>query len=263
MQILDYGPFKPERVQVRIIILSCLYILFVPKIFFAAELPTEAIQFSVEVQPFDTHEKEKYHLKVIQPYRFDKTTLIKTMSSLAYQKRGVSWSNKRRVINTHMTRRLAPMILKNFSLADPGQRITFRVKNAHGKIILAGDTFLTTGGLHWRMTAIQKIRRTVDDFSVSGDPWRLVPLNHQSYKTKENIKNLVQDITNWVVFNQIRPHPERIVELLPTSEGKQGTPTPARPNIKNRLRILEELIRDGLINAEEYKVKRQKILDDL
>jgi len=262
MPILEYGPFKPERVQLRIIILSCLYILFFPKIFFAAELPTEAIQVLVSVQPFKTHEKEKYNLKVIQPYRFDKTTLIKTMSSLAYQKRGVTWSNKRRVISTTLTRRLAPMILEHFSLADSDQRITFRVKSARGKTILAGDTFLTTEGLHWRMTAIQKTRRAVDDFSVSGDPWRLVPLNHQSYKTKENIKNLVQDITNWVVFDQIKPHPERIMRLSPLSEKKQATPSLPRFSIKQRLEILEDLQREGLIDEEEYNVKRQKILDD-
>lgn len=263
MPILENGPFKPERVQLRIIILSCLYILFFPKIFFAAELPKEAVQVSVSVEPFKTHEKEKYNLQVIQPYRFDKTTLIKTMSSLAYQKRGVSWSNKRRVISTTLTRRLASMILENFSLADPDQRITFRVKSARGKTILAGDTFLTTKGLHWRMNAIQKIQRKVDDFSVSGDPWRLVPLNHQSYKTKENFKNLVQDITNWIVFNKVRPHPERIMRLSPLSEEKQVVPVPLSSSIKDRLKTLEELKHEGLIDKDEYSVTRQKILDDL
>ncbi len=185
------------------------------------------------------------------------------MSSLAYQKRGVSWSNKRRVFNTAVTQELAPMILKSFSLANPDQRITFRVKNAAGKTTLRGDTFLTTEGLHWRMTAIQKIRRTVDDFSVSGDPWRLVPLTHQSYKTKEKIKNLVQEITNWIVFNQIKPDPERIIHPSPPSEEKQAAPATPGLGIKKRLKILEELKRDGLIDEKEYKVKRQKILDDL
>jgi hypothetical protein len=263
MPILEYGPFKPERVQLRIIIISCLYILFFPKIFFAAELPTEAIQAFVSVQPFKTHEKEKYNLQVIQPYRFDKTTLIKTMSSLAYQKRGVSWSNKRRVFNSVVVKKLVPMILEKFSLAGPDQRITFQVKNETGKKLLKGDTFLTTKGLHWRMTAIQKTSRTVDDFSVSGDPWRLVPLNHQSYKTKENIKNLVQDITNWIVFNQIKPHPERIMRLSPLSKEKHVIPAPLSLSIKDRLKTLEDLKHEGLIDEEEYNVKRQEILDAL
>jgi hypothetical protein len=248
---------------VRIIVFSCLYILFFPQTFLAAQLPTDNIQISISLQPFKDHEKEKYKLEVIQPYRFDKTTLIKTMSSLAYQKRGISWSVKRRVFNDAITSRLAPMILKKFSLADPDQRVVFRINNSNGKSILAGDTFFTTEGLHWRMTAIQKTRRTVDDFSVSGDPWRLVPLTHQSYKTKEKIKNLVQEITNWIVFNQIRPDPERIIQPSPFSEEKQDPPATLSLGIKKRLKILEELKRDGLIDEKEYKVKRQKILDDL
>jgi hypothetical protein len=246
---------------VRIIILSCLCILFFPKIFFAAELPTEAIQFSVSVQPFKVHEKEKYNLQVIQPYRFDKTTLFQSMSSLAYQKRGVSWSNKRRVFNSIVAKKLAPLILEKFSFANPDQRIIFQVKNETGKNLLKGDTFLTTEGLHWRMTAIQKSRRTVDDFSVSGDPWRLVPLANQTYKTKENIKNLVQDITNWIIFSRIKPGPDRILQL--PSEEKQAAPAPLRSSIKDRLKTLEGLKQEGLINKEEYKVKRQKILEDL
>lgn len=254
---------KLERGPLRTIVFSCLCILFFPKISLAAQLLPEVFQISVSVQPFQEHEKRKYHLKVIQPYRFDKITLIKAISSLAYQKRGISWSNKRRVFNATVTRRLTPIIREKFSLANPDQRVVFRIKNAPGKTILTGDTFLTNEGLHWRMTAIQKIRRTVDDFSVSGDPWRLVPLTHQSYKTKENIKSLVQDITNWIVFNQIKPDPERIMRLPPLSEEKQSAPVSQGLDIKNRLKILEGLKHDGLINAEEYIIKRQKILEDL
>lgn len=185
------------------------------------------------------------------------------MSSLAYQKRGLSWSAKRRVFNDSLITRLVPMILKQFSLAGPNQRITFRVKSAARKTILAGDTFLSTKGLHWRMTAIQKTRRTVDDFSVSGHPWRLVPLTHQSYKTKENIKGLVQEITNWMVFNQIKPDPERITHLPFFSEEKQTAPATPNLEIKDRLNILEDLKKEGLINEEEYTIKRQQILDSL
>lgn len=247
----------------RIIVFSCFYILFFPQTFLAAQLPTDRIQISVSLQPFKDHEKEKYHLRIIQPYRFDKTTIIKAMSSLAYQKRGISWSNKRRIFTTSVTQRLAPMFLKNFSLANTDQRITFQIKNAAGKTTLRGDTFLTTEGLSWRMTAVQKIRRTVDDFSVSGDPWRLVPLSHQTYKTKENIKNLVQEITNWIVSHQFRPDPERIIQPSPLSDKKQTAPAMPNLEIKNRLRILEELKREGLIDETEYKMKRQKILADL
>lgn len=257
------GSIKLSRVPSRIIVFSCLYILFFPKTIVSGQVPINSFQIIVSVQPFKNQEIEKYHLKVIQPYRFEQITLIKSLSSLAYQKRGLSWSNKRRVFNAAVTRQLAPIILKEFLLVNPDQRVTFRIKNAPGKTILEGDTFLTNEGLHWRMTKIQKIKRKVDDFSVSGNPWRLVPLTHQTYKTKEEYKNVVQSITNWVIFNQIRPHPERRMEIPSLSKEKLLPPSPKRLDIKNRLKILEDLKREGLINEEEYTLKRKKILDDL
>ena len=263
MQTLEFGLFKPKQIKLRISILSCLLILSFPKAILAAQPLPDDFKTSVSLQPFADLEKEKYNLKVIQPYRFDQNTLLKTLSSLAYQKRGISWSSKRRVFNAQVTSRLLPMILEQFTLADPDQRIVFRVKNEKGKSILAGDTFLTTAGLHWRMTAIQKIKRKVDDFSVSGDPWRLVPLTHQSYQTKENIKDLVQDITNWIVFKKIKPDSDRIIKLSPVSEKTKIPSALQKRDIKTRLKILEDLRREGLVREKEYKIKRQKILDDL
>ncbi len=246
------------------VVFTLLYCLNIPTSIFAAQQPqADPIQISVLSKPFDENEKKKYALNVVQPYAFDLKHMVKILSSLAYQKRDISWSNKRRVFNSDIVPKLAPLIVEQFARTNPDQRTVFQLKNSAGKIVLQGDTFLTSEGLHWRMTVVQKRRRKVDDFSVAGESWRLVPLNNQSYKTKQRFKGLVEDITNWIVFPEILPKPSKVLPL-PSPDTEKMAPGPSQDlDVKSRLRILEDLKKEGLVNEEEYRTKRREILKDL
>jgi hypothetical protein len=244
-------------------ILFCFYFLLFPEISFAVKKPENSLQISVVSKLFKENDKEKYKLQTLQPYWLDPTTLMKAMSSLAYQKRGVSWSNKRRVFITSIIRDLAPRIVKQFTRVNADERVFFKLKNPSGKTVLEGDTFMANDGMHWRMTVIQKIRRKVDDFSVSGESWRLVPLRNQGYKTKQRYKGLIEDITNWIVVKQIQPDPKRILTPSPARKKDEIHQLPAPLDIKERLRILEDLKKEGMVDDEEYKNKRREILKDL
>lgn len=108
-------------------------------------------------------------------------------------------------------------------------------------------------------------KRKIDDFSVMGESWKLVPLKGQWYKTKKPYKNLVQDITNWIVFRNIRPVSSRVIKILPQREKtpKERTflPEATAVEIKKRLQVLEELKRDNMISEKEYQQKRKEILE--
>lgn len=244
-------------------ILSWLYFLLFPGTSFAVGELEKALQISVLAKPFADNEREKYKLQIRQPYRLDPTILMKAMSSLAYQRRGVSWSNKRRVFTTSTIRDLAPRIVEQFALANPDERVFFQLKNRLGKTLLRGDTFIAEDGMHWRLTVIQRLRRKVDDFSISGEPWRLVPLSRQSYKTKQRYKGLIEDITNWVVLKKLEPEPDRILPPSPARLKQGASEVPSRLDIKERLRVLEDLKKEGMIDDEEYQNKRREILKDL
>jgi hypothetical protein len=244
-------------------LIICFYFLLFPQASFAVEKPKQSPRISVVSRPFADNEKAKYTLQVRQPYRFAPKTIMKAMSSLAYQNRGVSWSNKRRVFTTATIRELAPRIVAQFSRVTPDERVFFQLKNASGKTLLRGDTFIADDGMHWRLTVIQRERRKIDGFSISGHPWRLVPRRGQAYKSKQRYKGLIEEISNWIVIKKIRPEPARILPLLPSRPQNAISDIPKRLKIKERLKILENLKQEGLVDGEEYKNKRREILKDL
>ncbi len=218
--------------------------------------------YSVTIAPLLDQEKKKYSLQVIQPYAFTLKAIQRFMQSLAYQKRAVSWSSKKRVFPSRDIQILAPEIKKHFAQASKNHRVTYQIKNANGKIRLEGDAFLTSQGMNWRITTINSATRKTDDFSIMGASWRLAPLTGQKHKTHERLKNLAQDISHWVIFTRFHPNPKRVLKepaaKIPPS-GQHQAPT---SNIKERLKVLNELQREGLINKDEYEKKRREILNN-
>lgn len=214
--------------------------------------------YSAGIATLENNEKKEYRLKVVQPYAFTLETIQKFMQSLAYQERDISWSHKKRVFSSHDIKILAPRIKEQFALAGMNHRVTYQIKNPKGKTLLKGDTFLTSQGMNWRITIVNRSKREIADFSVMGDSWRLVPLTGQKYKTHERRKNLTQDISNWILFTRFHPNPKHVLKepVLPKHKGSLSS-------IKKRLKVLDALKSEGLISEKEYEKKRQEILNDL
>lgn len=249
--------WRPVNIFCPLIV--CL-ILLVPGFSHGDDKPGKSSPYSVQLRPFAEGEKEKYGLEIVHPYSFDLQIIRKSMASLAYQTKALGWSDKKRVFPPSAVEVLSPQIVERFAQADAGRRVVFRVKNRRGKTALAGDVFLTPDGLNWRFTAIGQSEREVDDFSVAGDFWRLVPLKGQTYKTKSPHKNLTQNITNWIMLTDVRPDPSRPTQSPPEREGAGKAPAAEDAGVKRRLKLLEELKLEGLIREDEYETKRKEIL---
>lgn len=230
----------------------------------AAKESGGGLQIVVKTAPFEPKEKIKYHLDVVQPYTFELETIKKCMAGIAYQEREISWSRRKRTFSDAAVVRLSPLIVEQFTKADKNHRVVFKVTKPSGKIFLQGDAFVTKNGLHWRFTVINYSERRLEDFSIMGDTWRLVSLKGQAYKTRQPHKNLIQNITNWIVFTKFNPVTSRILEA-PVEEKagnmSRGSAPSSIEEIKHRLTILEELKQDGLVNDQEYENKRNKILN--
>jgi hypothetical protein len=209
-------------------------------------------RFTSKTIPFAKGEKEKFNLNVIQPYQIELSVIERSMASLAYQKKGFSWTNNRRVFASTFINRLAPQIAHQMSKANDGQRIAYQIENSAGKLLLRGDTFLTTAGLHWRVTVLNGKKRSVDGFSITGDSWKLSPLKDQAYKTRKPFKNLIQDMTNWIVFVNILPEKSK---RLPVQQNKKQS-----SKVMEKLQLLDELREDGIIEQNEYEEKRKQLL---
>jgi len=243
--------------------LFCFSLVFAfPGNIFAAKEPGRGIRVVVETDPFQPKEKIKYNLDVVQPYSFELETIKKCMAGIAYQEREISWSRRKRVFSDAAVARLSPLIVEQFTKADKNHHVLFKITKPSGKIFLQGDAFVTKKGLHWRFTVINSSERKLEDFSIMGDIWRLVSLRGQTYKTRQSHKNLIQNITNWVIFTKFHPVASRILKapVRENADEKSGFSYSAE-EIKRRLKILNELKQDGLVNDDEYESKRRKILN--
>ncbi|MBI5427531.1 MAG: SHOCT domain-containing protein [Nitrospinae bacterium] len=238
----------------------CLFVL-IPGRAQAIEPSGQAPPYQVKLVPFHVSETEKYALEILHPYSFDPETVRAGMASIAYQTKALAWSKKKRVFTSAMIKALGPLVVDLFAKATSKQKVAFQLKNKSGKTLLAGDAFFTPEGLNWRFTQLEGETREVDDFSVMGETWRLVPLNDQAYKTKTPYENLTVDITNWIVLKNVKPDPARTIKSPRLEEmTDMGAKPGAEGDIKKRLRLLEELKRDGLIRDDEYEMKRREIL---
>lgn len=238
----------------------CLFVL-IPGRAQAIKASGQPPSYQARLVPFHESEKEKYVLETLHPYSFDTETIRNGMASLAYQTKALAWSKKKRVFTSSMIQALDSLIAGLFAKATSKQKVAFQLKNKSGKTLLAGDAFFTPEGLNWRFTRLDGETREVDDFSVMGETWRLVPLNGQAYKTKTPYENLTVDITNWIVLKNVKPEPDRMIKSPRLEEmTDMGAKPGAEGDIKKRLRLLEELKRDGLIRDDEYETKRKEIL---
>lgn len=243
-------------------------------LYLLASVPAKAEQvsvgksdFTVEIAFFREGEKEKYKLsRIAHPYSFDLKIIQSSMASLGYQERTIAWSDAKRVFNNSVIQNLAPAIAEKFAQAGSDQRIVFKTFDSSGKTLAEGDVFLTFQGLHWRFTVINRSKRGIDDFSIMGENWRLVERDGQKYwrKTRMDLNNLAQDITNWVILWKVRPDAARVLKApspVPATAVKNETPQAADgSDIKKKLRLLEELKQENLIGEEEYQKKREEIL---
>lgn len=251
------------RYIISFVILSLL-LVSISEVFGEKKTNRKSFKHSIEIVKFYKNEKDDYDLKIIQPYLFDPGAIQKSLGSLYYQKRVLTWSNKIRIFNPSVVEHFTPWIVKQFSIANSEQKIEFKIRDANGKIFIKGDTFLTEEGLHWRFTVLNRKKRKIDDFSIMGDKWRMLPQENQTYKKKNKYKNLVQDITNWIVAGNIRPLPSGIIKkTFQKEEFSKGeiVSAPNTSDIKKRLRILDDLKKEALINEEEYQMKRKIILE--
>ncbi len=217
---------------------------------------------SVELKPFYPSELRRYGLKTAHPYRFDLETLDRYMRQLAYQKKRLSWTTEKRMFPKALLHTMVERIAKRFSEAGPDQRVVFQIDDASGKTMLLGDTFLTKTGLHWRTTVLLGKRRDIEDFSVAGETWRLVPRKNLDYFRARRFEDLEQNLTNWLVFTKVRPEPARQADSVSVPAPEPAAP--AAPNsVEQRLKTLEGLKKEGLVSDQEYRRLRESILSGL
>lgn|GEM_PF-644603 len=236
---------------------------------FAQKTKVNLKKYKVEVLPLKKQTQKKYQLKLIHPYLFELKTIQKCLVALKFKKKDIFHIQKGRIFNNDLVKRLAPLIQDKFTQVNSNQRVSFKISNASGTVYLRGDTFLTPEGLHWRFTALRGVPWGIEDFSISGEPWELALQKGQAYKQRywKRSTLVVQNIVNWVIFENILPSSSRKLPELALNpviqKDKKSSNKSTASDIKERLHLLKQLLEENVITEKEYVSKRREILGEI
>jgi len=181
-----------------------------------------------------------------------------------------------------------PHLAEGFKQAQSNQWLNFSVKCKRGKIffgaerITDGVAFIKDGKLNLVFRNIAE-KLSVDENLNTSNPLKYYPgsarlIEKEGFSLKKNKKS--KPIPNWLVVDlkwweeklSASQKPEEKIKEKPeeTAPSQELKPEQAKPgkevkekSIKERLLELKELYEEGLITEEEYKKKRQEILDQL
>lgn len=236
-----------------------LFLLWIPA--YGETQEASPFRYITEIADFNKGEMRRYGISPVHPYKFKLKTLQNSMWALAYQDRQIAWSNKKHIFDRPAIKALGPQLVAHFRKIGKSQRVIFKIIKPSGKTLFSGNVFLTPEGLNWRITNFKGSRKKVDNFSVFGDAERLVPLKGQVYKTKEERKGLIQNITSWIIFSSIVPEKNRILPEI-TSGDSRSHPSAEdiTKEVKKRLKVLGNLKKEGVITDLEYNRRREEIL---
>ena len=178
-----------------------------------------------------------------------------------------------------------PHLAEGFKQANSSQWLNFSVRCQRGKLFIGaeritdGVAFIKEGKLNLVFRNIAE-KLGVDENLNTSNPLKYYPgsaylVEKEGFSLKRNKRS--KPISNWLVVDlewwekklastqkpelkaqekEVAPSEEKVKQVKPSPEVKEKS-------IKERLLELKELYEEGLISEEEYKKKRQEILDQL
>jgi Short C-terminal domain len=169
-------------------------------------------------------------------------------------------------------RYLAPLLATAFAKARRDEWVVFYLSHPREQRGGPGVREVTSGGffvegeqLHFLLA---NYRYTVSMSSIQEDiredPLR--PAGEGFYELLPSQNQSVRSVKTWDLTEPVRARSLELVlnyqALLSSSD--ERIPKPERtPSLEERLRTLDRLYREGLITEEEYRLKRQRLLDEL
>jgi hypothetical protein len=181
--------------------------------------------------------------------------------------------------------KIAPPLAAALSKAGPNQDVTFAVASYRGILGKYSPESVTTGRLFATADSVNLIFGRIQQRKDSGelDYSEYTPpivAGVRSHRIGDTVWKIVPGSAHfhgqrgdWLVFNRSEfPAAAAAPAAPPASEAgvKPGEATPAAPTIdskaqaiEDRLRVLDELKKKGVITEQEYRERRREILQEL
>mgnify|MGYP001211030958 FL=1 len=217
--------------------------------------------------------------KLEHPRLFTPEQIIDNLKSLKY-KRLTLFSKKENVFDEKIAKEISPLLINAFKKSSAKDYIEIDVHAPEGRTI--GDVFIFRKKLNWRFKIINGAsfeRRNSKDYL---DGWKLVLQKNQKYHGEKELFG-VRTAKNWIVYpvdkngadlalpdkdslkvetdNEFNSKSEKdIVETFGKKQPNKDTPKKQK-EIEAQFRRLKSLMEKGLITGEEYKTKKQEMLE--
>lgn len=208
-------------------------------------------------------------LRMDHPFRISEEQMDRQLRSLYYERLSLI-SKPRPVFEPEQIPPLRRLLTKALRHAKRNLYISFKVAGEAGNT--AGDLFASSGQLHWRLNRIEGEDYQKRDWARMEQLWRLKPRSGQRYFIKKIL--FEREIQNWIVAHVDLPAPRpgkgRRKPPAPRATAPpapQAQPQPDRPpaardaELERKLKILQNLRDKQLIDEEEYRLRRKKLLD--
>lgn len=217
--------------------------------------------------------------KLEHPHLFTSEQIIDNLKSLKY-KRLTLFSRKENVFDEKTAKEISSLLTNAFKKSSTKDYIEIDIHAHEGRTL--GDVFIFRKKLNWRFKIINGAsfeRRNSKDYL---DGWKLVLQKNQKYHGEKELFG-VRTAKNWIVYpvdkngadlalpdkdslkvetdNEFNSKSEKdIVETFGKKQPNKDTPKKQK-EIEAQFRRLKSLMEKGLITGEEYKTKKQEMLE--
>jgi hypothetical protein len=249
-------------------------------VFALALLPncaTEPKERKLEVEGFTlmykaqkSADSEVKNISIDHPVQISVEAMTAQLLSLKYKELALFGKNKA-VFSVKDINSIARLMAKALARSPSEKLVYFELEAVGG--LTKGQLFHSNKMLHWRFSKISGrnfnlSNRGASGFRGKGTIWKMIPQRGQVLKKTKGVFSVTWD--NWLVSKLKLPMTkglqkrkktytkEKLKELKPSQ-------TPSRPSsdsvVEEKLNMLNDLKRKGLINENEYQKRKKAILD--
>jgi hypothetical protein len=217
--------------------------------------------------------------KLEHPYTFTEAKIFDNLTVLKY-KRLALFSKEEDVFDKKFAKEISSLLVNAFKKASKNDFIEVDARSPKGRIV--GDVFIFKRKLNWKFKIINGAsyeRRNSKDYL---DGWKIVLQKGQKYYGEKELFG-VRVAKNWIIYpvdktwSNVTPFNKgdqkadthkrlndesdtNILETLPKEQSKKGVSL-TQKEIEAKFIRLKKLVQKGLITKEEYKAKKQELLE--
>lgn len=201
------------------------------------------------------------------PVKISRKTVSRHLLALVYSHNAL-FSKGEPVFTAKQVGEIYKILTKALNKASPKKIVYFEVDSQEGTT--ACELFATDEGLNWKFDTIHGVDYSKNMLKGWGSTWRMIPGKGQEfYLSQKLLGKKVWE--NWIVAQLDLPESDKrkaakkrkVKKTSKKKSAKKKTQQSVQdnPELEKKLRILKDLHKKGLIDDDEYKDERKRLLD--